>query len=60
MASDQEQLLMDVLRLEEAGGSWVEALPSGTRGIWVRPVGVSLDLKYQAIRGGVGLLFDLE
>lgn len=53
MASDQEQLLMDVLRLEEAGGSWVE-------GIWVRSVGVSLDPKYQAIRGEVGLLFDLE
>lgn len=38
MASDQEQLLMDVLRLEEVGGRWEEALLSGTRGVRVRPV----------------------
>lgn len=63
MTNDQEQVLMDVLRLEEAGGRWVEASPNGTKrhlSETCRKERVSLDPKYLAIRGGVGLPFDLE
>lgn len=63
MASNQEQVLMDVLRLEEAEGRWVEASPCGTKrhlGETCRKERVSLDHKCLAIKGGVGLMFDLE
>lgn len=63
MASDQGQMLMDVLRLEEAGGRWVKASPSGTKRHLrktCRKERVSLDPKCLTTRGGVGLPFDLE
>lgn len=63
MASDQEQVLMDALRPEEAGGRCVEASPSGTKrhlGKTCRKERVSLDPKCLAIRGEVRLTFGLE
>lgn len=56
-------MLVDVLRLEEVGSNWAEASPGGTKRCLdenYRKGRLRLYLKGPTIRGGFGILFDLE